>query len=217
MKILVIGAHPDDEVYGCGGTIAKLSDAGHEVSALIVSEGSSAQYADKVTIAKKRKEAEEARKILGVKEYRFGDFPDMKLDTVPHLEINRFISDHVSKIRPNWIFTHSQHDLNKDHQVVFHSTLVAARPQAEYVQRIFSYEVPSTTELGIRPFDPDVYVGLTQQQIQKKIDAVNAYKIELRPYPHGRSPEAVEALASYRGYSCNRQFAESFVSIREIL
>ncbi len=216
MKILIIGAHPDDEIYGCGGTIAKLASEGNEVSVLIVTEGSTAQYADKKLIAKKREEAEEAKKILGVKNYYFGDFPDMKLDTVPHVEINRFISEHISKFMPDWVFTHSPYDLNRDHQAVFHSTLVAARPQVEHIKKILSYEVPSTSELGIRPFDPNVYVDISPYMV-KKIAAIKAYKTELRSYPHGRSPEAVESLGRYRGYSSNCQFAEAFFLVREKL
>lgn len=214
MKMLVIGAHPDDEVYGCGATIARLSKEGHEIYVLIVSEGSTAQYEDKSIITKKREEAEEVKSILGIKEYIFGDFPDMKLDTVPHIELNKFISEAVSRVKPEWIFTHSHLDLNKDHRVVYHSTMVAARPQVDYVKRILCYEVPSTTELGEEPFKPEVFIDVSDY-LQKKSDAVNAYKTELREFPHGRSIEAVEALAKYRGYTSNCRYAEAFTVARE--
>jgi len=214
MKILVIGAHPDDEVYGCGGAIARLSKEGHDIHVLIVSEGSTAQYENKEMITKKREEAEKVKSLLGIKEYIFGDFPDMKLDTVPHIELNKFISETVSRIKPEWIFTHSPLDLNKDHRVVFHSTMVAARPQVDYVKRILCYEVPSTTELGEEPFRPEVFIDITDY-LQKKSDAVSAYKTELREFPHGRSAEAIEALAKYRGYASNYRYAEAFTIARE--
>lgn len=214
MRILVIGAHPDDEVYGCGGTIARLSDEGHEVSVLIVSEGSTAQYSDKNLIGKKRKEADKAKDILGIGTYDFGDFPDMRLDSVPQIDINKFISSVVSKIKPDWIFTHSPLDLNKDHKVVFQSTMVAARPHVDFIKRIMSYEVSSTSELGDVPFEPSIYMDISKY-ITKKTEAVRAYETELREFPHGRSVEAVEALARYRGYSSNFSYAEAFVMVRE--
>ncbi|MFH2106786.1 MAG: PIG-L deacetylase family protein [Candidatus Micrarchaeota archaeon] len=215
MHVLVIGAHPDDEVYGCGGTIARMASEGHEIYVLIVTEGSSAQYKDKKMIDVKRQEAEKVKELLKIKKYIFGEFADMKLDSVPHLELNKFIEAAIDEIKPEYIFTHYKHDLNKDHQKIFESTMVAARPGRKFIKRIYSYEVPSTTELGSVAFQPNKFFNITSY-IDKKKKAVEIYKSELREYPHARNAEAVEALAKYRGYSSNLKYAEAFMLIRAI-
>ena len=134
MKILVIAAHPDDEVYGMGGTIARLSAEGNEVHVLIVTDGCTAQYAGRPDlpeiVAQKHEESFRANEFLGVKKVHFGTFPDMKLDTVPHVELNRLIEDTVNAVQPEAVYTHFYGDVNLDHQMVYRSTLVAVlRPQ----------------------------------------------------------------------------------------
>jgi len=215
MKILVISAHPDDEVYGVGGTTARLTDEKHEVHVQIITEGCTAQYKDTNMIMEKRREADRMKTFLGTKDYLFGDFPDMMLDKVPQTQINASISGHLSRLKPEWIFTHSPTDLNKDHQIVFNATMVASR-HYPCIKRILSYEVPSSTELGESPFNPNMFVDITEQ-MGRKLKAVKAYKSELREYPHGRSPEAVTALAQFRGYSSGFPYAEAFRIVRERL
>ena len=131
-KILVIAAHPDDEVLGMGGTIAKYTSLGDEVSILIVTDGSTSQYRDKpelgAIIEAKKNETKNSAAILGVKDILYGELPDMKLDMTPHIEINRVIENAIAVIQPSIVYTHFNGDINKDHQRVYESTLVA--PQA---------------------------------------------------------------------------------------
>ena len=147
-KILVIGAHPDDETFGMGGTIAKHSLIGNEIHVLILTDGSSAQYSNfQEMIEKKKLEAKKAMDILSVKNIQFGTLPDMKLDTVPHIEINKIIEEKINDFEPDYIFTHHWGDLNKDHRCIFESTMVAARPiNSPSIKKIYCYEIPSSTE-----------------------------------------------------------------------
>ena len=128
MKVLVIAAHPDDEVYGMGGTMAKLSDAGHEVHVLIVTDGCTAQYRNDPRLpeilAQKKEEARRANALLGVKAVHFGALPDMRLDTVSHVEVNQLIEETVDTVAPEVVYTHFYGDVNLDHQMVYRSTLV---------------------------------------------------------------------------------------------
>ena len=222
MKILVIAAHFDDEVYGCGGTIAKLVNKGHEIYACVLTDSCSSQYKDNAheMIAQKKAESEEVNKILGIKKTYTFDFPDMQLDTVPHVELNKAIEQCVIEIKPDVIYTHHGGDVNKDHRLVFESTMVAVRPMEDSsVKRVLCFEVPSSTEwapptLG-NMFAPNVFVDI-EDVIDKKINAIKAYNSELREYPHPRSVENVINQAYFRGASVGLKAAESFMLIREI-
>ncbi len=118
MKIMVIAAHPDDEVLGMGGTIKKLSNT-NQINLCVVSEGASAQYEDRKMIKVRKESCEKSSKIIGIKKIDFLDFPDMRLDTISHLEINQALEKIITKIKPEIIFTTPKNDLNKDHQIVF--------------------------------------------------------------------------------------------------
>ncbi|MBC2856179.1 PIG-L family deacetylase [Cetobacterium sp. 2A] len=221
MRILVIAAHPDDEILGCGGTINSYSRQGHEVYVYIVTDGSSAQYPNDIKkLNSKRREAVEANKKLGVKKVIFGNLPDMKLDTVSHINLNGEIFKVVNEIRPDIVFTQHYGDVNKDHKLVFEATLVACRPTENGVKKIYSYETLSSTEWGNTNssdfFIPNTYVRLTGEDILNKKEAMNFYQTELRDYPHPRSLEAIENLAKYRGNQVIASYAESFILIREI-
>ncbi len=220
-KSLVIAAHPDDEVLGVGGTIAKLSET-EEFYILIVTEGCSSQYKDRDVIKlinEKKENAERAAEILGAKGVLFGDLPDMRLDTVPHVEINAVIEDAVSKINPQTIYTHHFGDVNLDHQMVYRSTLVAARPTMySPVKKIYTYETLSSTEWQNLQtdmhFSPNTYIGI-EETLEKKIEALKVYSMETREFPHPRSREAIENLARYRGQSVGMSAAEAFSLVRE--
>lgn len=195
MRILVIAAHPDDEVYGLGGTIAKLAAQGQEVHVLIVTDGCTAQYAGRPDLSeiieKKRREALKANRLLGVQEVHFGTFPDMRLDTVPHVEVNRLIEEAVDKIQPEVVYTHFYGDVNLDHQMVYRSTLVAVRPiPGQCVRELYCYRVPSSTEwspqLSHTTFLPTVMTEISGFEDAKE-QALLAYQTEIRPYPHPRS------------------------------
>ena len=126
MNILVLAAHPDDEAIGMGGTIKKLSKK-NNIHLCVLTEGVSAQYNDKKMILERKNACKKSGKILGIKNYTFLDFPDMKLDSIPHLEINKQIEKIISKFKPKIVYSPPSHDLNKDHRLVFDSTLVATR------------------------------------------------------------------------------------------
>lgn len=224
MKVLVIAAHPDDEVYGMGGTIAKLASQGHEVHVLIVTDGCTAQYAGRPDlpeiIAQKHREAMAANALLGVKQVHFGAFPDMKLDTVPHVEVNRLIEETVDAVEPDVVYTHFYGDVNLDHQMVYRSTLVAVRPvPGQCVRALYAYYVPSSTEwspqLAHTAFLPNAMEDITGFEGQKE-QALLAYQTEARPYPHPRSAQYVRETDRTRGLQWGLGSSEAFCLLRQI-
>ncbi|MGL4393461.1 MAG: PIG-L deacetylase family protein [Fusobacteriaceae bacterium] len=221
MRVLVIAAHPDDEILGVGGAINKYSRNGDEVFVYIVTDGSTSQYPNDIEkLNNKKQEALEANKVLGVKEVIFGDLPDMKLDQVPHVKLNAEIEKVINKINPEIIYTHHHGDINKDHRLIFESTFVAVRPNRKDVKKVFTYEVLSSSEWGnIKSeamFSPNTYSVLKEIDIINKKNAMEKYKTELREYPHPRSIDGIENLAKYRGNQICENFAESFILIRGV-
>lgn len=219
MTTLVIGAHPDDEVLGSGGTIAKLAAAGEEVHVLIVTDGSSTQYpGDQVKRALKKDELEACCRTLGVSGVVHGELPDMQLDTVPHTRLNDFIGDHVATWQPDTIYTHYP-DVNRDHVRIFESTLVVARPRpGAFVRRLLAYPTPSATEWDVpllkRPFVPNCYVDI-EAHLETKIAALACYDTETRPYPHPRSSDGIRAIAAGVGVRVGLKAAEEFMLLRD--
>lgn len=224
MKVLIIAAHPDDEVYGMGGTMAKMAVQGHEIHVLIVTDGCTAQYADRPDlpeiIEKKHAEALEANQLLGVKQVHFGTFPDMRLDTVSHVELNQLIEETVDAVQPEMVFTHFYGDVNLDHQMVWRSTLVAVRPfLGQCVRELYCYRVPSSTEwapqLGHTVFLPNMMVDISGfEDIKER--ALLAYQTEARSYPHPRSPRYVQETDLVRGLEWGLGPVEAFWLIRKI-
>ena len=223
MKILVVAAHPDDEVLGCGGTIAKSVQNGDEVYCLIMGEGVSSRYehrelAKKEELKALKAEAQKAAEILGIKKVFFKDFPDNRFDTVPLLEIIKAIREVKEKIKPDFIYTHYQGDLNIDHRITFEAVLTACRPLVgETVQCIYSFEVPSATEWNApdKQFTPNVFVDISDT-FNKKIEALKAYKSEIRKYPHPRSPKSLEIIGKRWGLVVGGGLVEPFILIRWI-
>jgi len=212
MKILVIAAHPDDEVIGMGATIKKLSGKNH-IHLCVVSEGATAQYNDKKMIQVRQESCKKSGKILGISNITFLDFPDMKLDMIPHLEINVAIEKVIAKTKPDIIYTTPYNDLNKDHLIVFESTLVAARPVSRSIKEILCYELPGFTK---NPFKPNMYVDITNQLVHK-IKAFKMYKSEIKKYPHPRSIKSIENLSIQRGVESGLRNAEGFELIKRIV
>ncbi len=224
MRVLVIAAHPDDEVYGMGGTIAKLASEGHDVYVLIVTDGCSSQYRNHKNLNEifemKKQEAKEANMIIGVKEIFFGNLPDMKLDVVPHIEINEVIEDAVKKIRPEEVYTHFYGDVNMDHRLVYKSTLVAVRPvPGQCVKRLYAYSVPSATEWSPQRaetgFLANVFIDIKKYEVQKYL-AIKVYQTELRDYPHPRSIKSIQAFDLAVGLQCGMESCESFILLRSL-
>jgi len=220
MTTLIIGAHPDDEVLGLGGTIAKLASAGEKVCVLIVTDGSSTQYPG--DLEKRRQKDEELRaccRTLGVQEVVHGQLPDMQLDGAKHTELNDFIGDHIATWRPDTVYVHYP-DVNRDHVRIFESTLVAARPTpGATVRRLLLFPTPSATEWDVpvikRPFVANTFVDI-EAYLDTKIEALKAYGTELRAFPHPRSPQAVRAISAACGIKVGLHHAEEFMLIRDI-
>lgn len=214
--VLAVGAHPDDEVLGAGGTLAKHAAVGDEVHVLIVTEGTTAQYDDPDIIDEKKAAARDCGERLGVECVHFGDLPDMGLDETPHVEINAIVEETVASVDPDIVYTHSPHEVNQDHVRVYQSTLVATRPQSG-VQRVLTYETPSSTDWvggDVDRFAPTTYVDI-EDQLEAKLTAFEKYEVETRAYPHPRSREALEARARTRGSEAGFQAAEAFSLVRE--
>ena len=217
MKVLVITPHPDDEVLGCGGTISKHSNQGDEVYNCIITKAYISDWSEEF-IENRKKEIEKANKILGVKNTYFLDYPTVKLDTIPQKKLNEAIYKVVDEVKPDVVYIPHKGDLNKDHRLIFESSLVATRPVNHKVKRILSYETLSETEWGwpIEPFVPNVYVDVSGT-FEKKIEAMKAYESELKQCPHPRSLEIIEVLAKKRGSEVGIKFAEAFILIREVV
>jgi len=217
MKVLVIAAHPDDEVMGAGGTVIKHVQHGDEACLCIVTKAYTPDWSEEV-IKEKRKEAIAASKILRIKKTYFCDLPTVMLDTVPQKNLNEHISNVVKQVQPDVVYTTNKGDLHSDHRLVFEATMVAVRPASNTsVKRVLSYEVPALTPpFPERAFLPNVYVDISDT-LRFKIRAMSVYKTELREYPHPRSLEAITIHAKKRGLEIGADAAEAFALIREIV
>ena len=213
MNILVIAAHPDDEVLGMGATIRKLTKKNHKVHLCVVSEGATAQYKDNKMIEIRKKSCIKAGELLGISTFDFLEFPDMRLDSIPQIEINVKLEKIVQKYKPEIVYTTPFNDLNKDHKIVFESTLIATRPLSSTVKQILCYELPGLVKT---PFQPVIYENV-KNEILYKIKAFKMYKSEITKFPHSRSIKAIENLSIQRGIESGLQNAESFQLIRSIV
>ena len=223
-KILVVAAHPDDEVLGCGGTMARLAMEGNDVYTLILGEGITSRDKKRDRIKRKKDLRElkghiiKANKLLGVKKTYTFDFPDNRFDTVALLDIIKTIEEVKGDVSPDIMFTHHHGDLNVDHNITFKAALTACRPiKGESVKEVYSFEIPSSTEWNapssITYFMPDYFVDVSKS-IEAKINALKEYKSELRDFPHPRSLEAVELNAKQWAVKVGLEVAEAFKTIR---
>lgn len=219
MKVLVIAAHADDEVLGCGGTIARHVAQGHRVTVGVVTSGSASVF-DEATLKTIRAEAIEAGRRLGVAHTEFLEFEAPLLDVTPRHKIADAIARLLSREQPDEVFVPHGGDIHHDHQAVFWSALVACRPVSSGAPaRILAYETLSETEwapsAGGHAFVPNVFedIGAT---LDAKCEAMRAYASQLRAAPHPRSIEAIRALARVRGSTVNLAAAEAFVLLREV-
>lgn len=223
--VLVVAAHPDDEILGCGATAARLVQEGREVYFAILGEGITSRHgtrdaADPGRLSLLHQHAQAAARKIGVKDLFLHKLPDNRLDTVPLLEVVKLVEDLVQKLKPEVIYTHHLGDLNVDHGVVHRAVLTATRPLAgQPVRDIYAFEVPSSTEWafgGIQPmFRPNVFVDVTAT-LETKIAAMACYETESRKFPHPRSPEVLRALATRWGSVVGCAAAEAFELIRSV-
>lgn len=220
-KILIVAAHTDDEVLGCGGAICRHIEKGDSVYAVHLTDGVGSRMQVSDEIKRRRSEAaERAADILKFKWVAGGAFPDNACDAIPLLEIVQFVEDVKHEVRPDFVYTHHGGDLNVDHRIAFQATLTAFRPQPqETVREIRSFEVASSTEWNDASsgadFAPNLFVDISGVWEQKK-RALKAYNEEMRPFPHSRSIEALEALSKWRGSQVGVEHAEAFRIIRRL-
>lgn len=219
-KALIIAAHPDDEVLGCGGTIAKLADEGWEVHVAILAEGETSRHATRnpiaqaTTLSELANSARRAGDILGARSIQLGQFPDNRMDGVELLDVVKYIETLVETLTPSRVFTHNYSDVNIDHRIVHDAVIAAVRPiPSSFVRELFFFEVASSTEwrpaTSMRVFAPTMYVDIGQT-LQRKLEALNAYASEMRLFPHPRSIEAISHLAHWRGSTVGCDAAEAF-------
>jgi len=222
-KILIVAAHPDDEVLGCFGTVAKLIQEGYEAYTLILGEGKTSRGDTRELEDKKdeieylNQEIKNANDMIGIKKVFIESFPDNRFDSVDLLDIIKVILKVKDEIKPDIIFTHYQNDLNIDHQITYQAVITATRPmESECVKEIYSFEVLSSTEWNYPlSFSPDVFFDI-EDTIDLKLQAMKKYDSELCKYPHPRSIKGLELNAELQGVKVGRKFVESFKSIRVI-
>lgn len=219
-KILVVAAHPDDEVLGCGGSLSIHQKKGDKIFLLFMTNGVSSRNNYKANEIKKRKQmANIVSKKLDVKKTFYLDFYDNELDKVSLLTITKKIEEVLKVVKPNLIYTHSFSDLNIDHQKTFEATMTACRPQPNfYVKEIYSFEIPSSTgwhHYKLKNFSPNLYIDISNEYLNKK-KLLKIYSKEMRKKPHARSIEAVMNLSKYRGSQVGLFNAEAFEVIRLI-
>jgi N-acetylglucosamine malate deacetylase 1 len=218
--VLVIAPHPDDEVLGVGGTIARLVDEGCDVFVAIVTKGDESMF-DASLIETTRAEAVSAHEVLGVHKSIFMDgFPAALLDTLPHAQLNAAIGDVVRSVEPETMFVPFPGDLHLDHRLILDSALVAARPRSGSMLRaIYAYETLSETNWNAAPltpgFIPNTFVDISTH-LQRKLEAMSRYETQLHPGPHERSLDAIEALARFRGATVGFGAAEAFSLVRSL-
>jgi|TARA_B110000503_G_scaffold142622_1_gene240027 N-acetylglucosamine malate deacetylase 1 len=199
-KILVVASHPDDEILGCGGTIAKLSKSGNIVKTIILTKGISSRFdSNKNEIIKLQdklnKSSKAANKVIGVKNLKFFDLPDNQFDNNSLLSLTKVIEKEIKNFKPNIIFTHFINDLNIDHQYTSRAVLTAARPQTKNsVDEILFFEINSSTDYQINSnglqFMPNYFVDISKT-VKLKKKALEIYKSEMKKYPHSRSVKAI--------------------------
>ena len=217
-KILIVAAHPDDEVLGCFGTVAKLIKKGYKAYTLILGEGkTSRDNFNKKELEKIKDEILKANNVIGIDKIFIEHFPDNRFDSVNLLDIVKVVEKVKNEIKPDIIFTHFQNDLNIDHQITYKAVITATRAlKNESVKEIYSFEILSSTEWNYPlSFNPDVYFDISST-IDLKLKAMSEYKSELREFPHPRSLEGIKLNAKYLGMRVGREYVEAFKCVRII-
>lgn len=225
MTVLVVAAHPDDEVLGCGGTIARLAQEGNDVYIAILGEGITSRYdqrnqIDHTLVKKLHKCSHQVAELLEVKNLFTYNLPDNSFDTIPLLDVVYIIENLIDKLKPKVIYTHHNGDLNVDHQITHQAVLTATRPmQKQPVREIYAFEVPSSTEWAFQRFEPafrpNVFVDISET-LEIKIKAMALYESEVRNFPHPRSSKSLRAIAHRWASVVGCEAVEAFELIRAI-
>ena len=225
MNVLAVVAHPDDELLGCGATLRRLADEGHEVYTVVLCAQADARHA-RPELGRLHQVAEESERIVGVRDSLKCDFRNIQFNVVPHLEMVQAIERAIERFRPEWIFAHHPGDLNVDHRVAYEATMSAIRlPQRasrdlhpQLIRKVFLFEVLSSTDWSSPidpPFRPTTWfdAGAT---FEKKMEALHNFEGALKPHPHPRSAENVRALAQLRGAQVGLALAEAFALVHDV-
>jgi LmbE family N-acetylglucosaminyl deacetylase len=219
-RIMVIAPHPDDEVLGCGGVMARHSARGDRVQVVVVSRGAPDIFPPE-EVEETRSELASAHQLLGVEDVHFLDFPAPRLDTVPGHVLADRLSRLIGEMQPQTVYMPHGGDLHSDHKAVHWATLVATRPNnIARVERLLCYETLSETEWGgpsaENAFSPTVFVDISDF-LSAKLQAMACYRTQLKEYPNSRSLRSIEALATFRGSTVGLSAAEAFVLVREVV
>ena len=225
-RVMVVVAHPDDEVLGCGGTIARHADAGDQVQVVIVAEGATSRHqkrdrlqADK-ELSTLAQSAQRAGSLLGAAGVELLDLPDNRLDSLDRLDLIKRIEQRIDRHQPQVVYVHHAGDVNVDHRRLHEAVVTACRPTPGHpVKRLLSFEVASSTEWqppgSASAFQPNWFIDISAQW-QRKREALEAYASEMRSWPHARSLKAVEHLARWRGAQVGVEAAEAFCLLRQL-
>jgi LmbE family N-acetylglucosaminyl deacetylase len=222
---LVVAAHPDDEILGCGGAMARHRAHGERVTAVIMAEGITSRFRDDQRAQQQEALraledcAKRAQSIVGVAESVFLRFPDNRMDEVATLDVVQALEAVVERVQPTVVYTHHWADLNVDHQITCRAVMTACRPlPSSSVREILHFEVPSATgwDASSFSFAPTTFIDISDH-LAKKLEALAVYEAEMRPFPHARSIESLASLARYRGAHVGLHAAESFVQSRLIV
>lgn len=224
--IVVVAAHPDDEVLGCGGTLARMAAEGREVHVLLMADGESSRagqpgQSGAKSLAARNAAARSAGKILNCSSLELVGLPDNRLDGIELLDLVKRVEEFVMRHRPSLVITHHSGDVNIDHRIVHDAVISACRPQPGHpVKELLFFEVPSSTEWrppgSCSTFNPNYFVDISGT-LATKLAALEAYTEELRPFPHPRSIKAVSALAQWRGATVGVEAAEAFILGRKLV
>lgn len=219
--VLVVAAHADDEVLGCGGTIARHTDAGDSVHLLLMADGVSSRKGTDIEASQMRDKAlRAAAEELGIVSVSQAGFPDNQLDTVSLLQVTKAVERVLFQLKPECVYTHWYGDLNVDHRVTQKAVMTACRPQPGFpVRRILGFEVLSSTEWGTpqcAPFSPNCFVDISAF-LSRKSAALSCYDLEMRAPPHSRSVKHSESLAVHRGNTVGLHACEAFEVYRWIV
>lgn len=225
MNVLIVAAHPDDEVLGCGGTMARLANEGHRIGLVVLGEGATARFdhrwkAPHRLVSDLRRYCRNSSKLLGVEKVWFCALPDNRFDTLSLLDIVKKIEKIKREFRPDTVYTHFWGDLNVDHRITYQAVLTALRPvRGETVRRLLAFEVPSSTDWNLygaqNTFTPNAFSDVSGT-LEIKIKAFMQYSGEIGGNGHPRSPESLRIYARKWGIQCGLPAAEAFVLVREI-
>lgn len=214
-KVLVIAAHPDDELLGCGGTIALHTSRGDHVTSIVMCEGESLRYGPEGV--GQGSHMEDAARVLGVQDVRALQFPDQRLDTFTLVDLITPLEKVVREIEPQIVYCQYGGDINRDHELLFKALLVATRPTEPFLETVYAFDTASSTEWAYpRTFNPDTWVDISST-LSQKLEAMGCYKSEVRDYPHPRSLQSLKYRAHAWGNHCCMDAAEVFMTVRKVV